>query len=843
MTQRYRHRIWGLVIVLLVNLSVIISPASAQIPTTPQTFKVIVGVDAAFRPEGELANTNVVSWQRFGIAYRQRLVLDNLRQMNISANDIKRFQTIPYMALEVDAAGLLALQVDPNVTEIREDRLSRIDTSSANVVVNVQPAWNSGLDGTGYAVAILDTGVDFSHPSLTNKNLDGGIAEACFTSNYAPHMATVACPNGTGTQIGIGASMPKLPPQCNDGCDHGTHVAGIAAGNGFGMGVAHNNFRGVAPGAMLIGVNVFSLFNDTSFCGGAPYTPCTASYDSDQIRGLEYIYGLRTTYNIASVNMSLGGGNYTNVCDSSASGSYLSAVSNLKSARIAVVAASGNQGYTNGMGAPACLSNVVSVGATTDADVVASFSNSDTFLDLLAPGVSITSTVPGGGYQAWNGTSMATPYVAGTWAIMRQMYPTASVDDILNQLKTRGVLVTDTRNSIQTPRINVGNSVPTNGVVRFNSSSSVVLEGLTQTLNIHLQTGTSGTNLPSPFTLTVNYGGTATHNSDYTGPNTLTFTRSGGWAPNTTYNAEAQLVINILNDDFARGDINETVIISFTSPSSLITFGTPSQHTITILNTNVQVTGDVNFTSSTYQVAEFGDTGFDNLVQIPVRLTIAQNTSNIFSPPTLSANITYGGSASSITDYTIMQTAVTFTQAPYTQGVYTALVPVTILARPGIQGNRSFTMTLQTPAHPDLVLGSPSVATVTIRETDHVRMSENELRYYIMSLLGSSNRITSVLPDFIAGSGINMVVILDDGTVGTVAMTITSQNGTQRIVLGAMTVDGAPAPSSFVDVINAELTDLMIRAIDNFIIARTGSNRRLELTQVAESELIFNYLP
>ncbi|MCL4253062.1 MAG: S8 family serine peptidase, partial [Anaerolineae bacterium] len=733
MTNHHLRSFWGALSFLFVCLALITAPVTAQTPTTPQTFKVIVGVNAAFRPEGELASANAVTWQRFNIANRQQMLLDTLRQMNISPNDIKRFQTIPYMALEIDAAGLLALQLNPNVTEIREDRLSRVDTTSANVVVNVQPAWNAGFNGAGYAVAILDTGVDFTHPSLINKRLDNGNAEACFSTNYAPDAAFVSCPNGTGTQFGFGASMPKLPPQCNDGCDHGTHVAGIAAGNGSGQGGLHENFRGVAPGAMLIGVNVFSLFNDVDWCGGVAFTPCTASYDSDQLRGLEHVYNLRTIYNIASVNMSLGGGNYSEVCDWAASSAYLNAVSNLKSSRIAVIAASGNQSRTNGMGAPACLSNVISVGATRDDDVVASFSNVDTFLDLFAPGVSITSTIPGGGYVSWPGTSMATPYVAGAWAIMRQVYPTASVDTILNQLKTRGVLVTDNIRSngsigsgLTIPRINIGNSIPANGVIRFATSSSIILEGITQNFNIHLQTGSGGINLPSPFTLTVNYGGTATRNSDYTGPDTLTFTRSGGWLPNTSYNNEAQLQINLLNDDFARNDNNETIIITFTAPNHLITFGSPSQHTITIVNTNVQVTGELNFSSSTYQVAEFGNTGINNIVQIPVRLTIANNTSNIFSPPSIQTNITYGGSASSITDYTIMQTSVTFTQSPYTQGVYTTLVPVTILARSGIQGDRSFTMTLQTPSHPDLMLGSPSVTTVTIRETDNINMTENE---------------------------------------------------------------------------------------------------------------------
>ncbi len=836
MTKYHLRYFWGAFAFLFVCLTLITAPATAQTPTTPQTFKVIVGVNAPFRPEGELASANAVTWQRFSIANRQRMLLDALRQMNISVNDIKRFQTIPFLALEVDAAGLLALQLDPNVTEIREDRISRIDTSSANTVVNVLPAWNGGLTGSGYAVAILDTGVDFNHPSLTNKRL----AEACFSTNYAPHLATSACPNGTDTQTGFGASYPKLPPQCNDGCDHGTHVAGIAAGNGAGQGGSHENFRGVAPGAMLIGVNVFSIFNDTSFCGGPAFTPCTASYDSDQLRGLEHVYSLRTTYNIASVNMSLGGGSYTEVCDWAASSGYLNAVSNLKSARIAVIAASGNEGNTNGMSAPACLSNVISVGATTDADVVASFSNSDTFLDLLAPGVSITSTVPGNTYQTWNGTSMATPYVAGAWAIMRQAYPTASVDFILNQLKTYGVPVLDGRNGITTRRINIGNSIPTPGEIYFATSSSSQSEGLSHSVSISLSLGSGVINLPSPFTVNLTYGGTAIRNTDYTAPNSITFTRSGGWAPNTTYPSEATIQLQILNDDVI--DPGRTIIITLNAPNGVpVTVDMPSTHTVTIINTNIQATGVINFNSSGVNAGEYGEYGFANNILIPVTMTVINGTPNISG--TVNFNIVYGGTAVQGVDYTA-PTSIAFDGTNFGAGTHTVFVPVNILARSGLQGTRQITMALQEPPHVHVGLGITQPNTsVTIIEGTQIRMTENELRYEIMALLGAENSINSVLPDFIAGSGMNMVVILNDGTVGTVSIMMTSQNGAHRVILGAMTVNGAPAPSSFVNVVNAELPNLMIGAVNNFLIARTGGSQRLELTQVAESELIFSYLP
>ena len=842
-----QYHLWGVVAFLFICLSIISTPVRAQTSNIPSTFRVIIGLNTPFRPEGELANLSAITWQRFNIANRQKALLDALRGMNIPLNDIKQFQTIPYMALEVDAAGLLALQVDPNVIEIKEDRLSRVITSSANTVVGAPSAWTIGMDGTGYAVAVLDTGVDFTHPSLSTKRL----AEACFSTTYAPQSAVTACPNGTGSQTGFGAAMPKLPPACVDGCDHGTHVAGIVGGTGTATG--YNG--GIAPGAMIIGINVFSIFTSPSVCdpqtSNPAYAPCTMSYDSDQVRGLEYVYSLRATYNIASVNMSLGGGDYTGDCDYDASGSYLTAVNNLKSVKIAVVAASGNDGYTNMMGAPACLSNVVSVGATNDSDKVATFSNVSPSLDLLAPGMSITSTVPGGSYQSWNGTSMATPMVAGAWAIMRQAYPNDSVDSILSRLQSNGVSVIDNIRSngvkvgsgLTRKRINLNGVLPTPGEISFTSSTSTPSEGQVLNVTIDLDIGVGTINLPSPFTVNLNYGGTATRNSDYTAPNSIIVTRSGGWSPNTFYPSAATIPITILNDDFARGDVSETITVSFATPiyGVPVTPTMPTLHTVTITNTNVQVTGAVNFTSATYTTAEYGDTGASNTIQVPVTFTIANNTSNITGSVT--ANITYGGSAVQGTDYNVVQNNVVFDGTTFYQGTYTAYVPVTILPRSGSQGNRTFTMTIAEPPHLDAILGSPSLATVTIRETSNIKMTENELRYEITNLLQPSHQIDSVLPDFINGTGINMVVILDDGTVGTVSLTLPSQNGSNQVVLGNMTVNGQPASASYISIINAELPDLIIRGMNNFISNRTGAIRRIEITQISDSEITFAYLP
>jgi subtilisin family serine protease len=136
--------------------------------------------------------------------------------------------------------------------------------------------WANGFTGSGQVVAVLDTGVDSAHPFLAGKVVE----EACFTSNRVAGSGN--CPNGTSTQTGPGSGVPCT--YAPSGCRHGTHVAGIAAGRG-------STFSGVAKDANVMSVQVFSRFTG-SICASSGEDPCTRSYVSDQMAGLERVFAV-----------------------------------------------------------------------------------------------------------------------------------------------------------------------------------------------------------------------------------------------------------------------------------------------------------------------------------------------------------------------------------------------------------------------------------------------------------------------------------------------------------------------------------------------------------------------
>ena len=389
-------------------------------------------------------------------------VLSSLANTEYFINHTYSF--LPLLALDVTEKTLEALESSPDTARIYEDRLVRLPetpdekqenpTNDADEVsriwktlkenvelIGADQEWSLGYTGKGWCVAILDTGVLTSHEFFQGKD----IVEACFSANGT-------CPNGETEMFGPGsAALFEAEIQ---GYDHGTHVAGIAAGYN------NNELYGVAIGSDIIAVKVFSRFTPEE-CAKYGYDdePCTLSYSSDQIAGLEYVYSLRNQLAIASVNMSLGGGWYDDeqVCDEDAE-MEKTAIDNLRAAGIATVIASGNSEYCTGISAPACISSAVSVGASDVNTQSTFFSNyHHELLDVYAPGYKIYSSIGESdtSYGYKSGTSMAAPFVAGAWAVVKHRYPAASVSEVLDLLTENGVPI-DPRcfaNDVWKPRI------------------------------------------------------------------------------------------------------------------------------------------------------------------------------------------------------------------------------------------------------------------------------------------------------------------------------------------------------------------------------------------------------
>ena len=356
----------------------------------------------------------------------------------------RTYSALPYAALSVTPEGLAALRNNPKVTSIEVDEpvplplpvpesrakgddaaSDSVDLPSSNLnwgppKIGADTAWSRGYTGQGWYVAVLDTGIRRTHEFFAGKT----IVEACFSD-------ASNCPGGTKTAYGTGSAAHYSSSLAS--YDHGTHCAGIATGK-----KADGTVAGVAKDANLIAIQVFSIISPDS-------SPWVGSYSIDQLDALNYVYSLRNTYSIAAASMSLGGGSYTSACDIGES--RKTAIDQLRAVNIATTIATGNDSYCGSVGKPACISSAIAVGASTSADARSSFSNwHPTLQTIFAPGSSIYSSTGNSdtSYGSWNGTSMATPHVAGAWALLRQNRPNDSVSAILARLLAGSPSITTT---------------------------------------------------------------------------------------------------------------------------------------------------------------------------------------------------------------------------------------------------------------------------------------------------------------------------------------------------------------------------------------------------------------
>ncbi|MFH9265139.1 S8 family peptidase [Streptomyces sp. NPDC017546] len=263
-------------------------------------------------------------------------------------------------------------------------RKASLDRSTGQI--GAPAAWARSFDGTGVKIAVVDTGIDATHPDLAGRVA----AERNFSGS----------------------------PDAKDRDGHGTHVASTAAGTG----AKDARFKGVAPGARLINAKVL----DDRGVGD----------DSGIIAGVDWAVAQGADI----INMSLGGVDTPGIDPLEA---QVNKVSAEKGVLFAIAA--GNSGPDQGtVGSPGSADAALTVGAVDDNDVIADFSSvgprtGDKAVkpDITAPGVSITAAAAAGvpgqdppGYHSLNGTSMATPHVAGAAAILKQKNPTWTGDRI-----------------------------------------------------------------------------------------------------------------------------------------------------------------------------------------------------------------------------------------------------------------------------------------------------------------------------------------------------------------------------------------------------------------------------
>jgi len=304
-------------------------------------------------------------------------------------------------------------------------------------------------DGNNQTIAIYNgTGNDFWTPYAEGDTIYVRFISDPSVTDYGFYIDQIA--NGTTNTTVDWSSCSKIEGGWDaynsdnnplDDNGHGTHVAGILISD-------DSTYRGVAPDAHLAVVKALDSAGD--------------GYLSDFDFGIDWCTSKKELYNISVISISVGlfnGNTFNSACDSQYS-STANAINTAVAKNISVVVASGNDAVSNGISAPACITNATSVGATTKGDIIASYSDSANILDLLAPGSSITSTKLGGGFVSFSGTSIATPHVAAAFAVLSQYWQEVYHTEItpaerLNKFKLTGKEILDSRNNLYFPRIDL----------------------------------------------------------------------------------------------------------------------------------------------------------------------------------------------------------------------------------------------------------------------------------------------------------------------------------------------------------------------------------------------------
>ena len=426
----------------------------------------------------KLDDTSAVTAQSSAGQAKQRSEIENANQsLNTVGggyiSKVRDYTNLPYAVYTVDAAGESALKASPLVASVTDDTILKPLTNTpiptiGGSAVNGFSDGSNNFTGNGYAVAVVDSGVDKNHPALSGKV----ISEACFGANgdYSDVTVVSLCPGAATSSTAAGSGQ-----DCTlAGCGHGTEVAGAAAMAHGAVDIdgdsTNEHLSGTAKNASIVAVQINVRLNEkagTDYCGDGVGTlsSCALPMQSLYLAGLDYIATLSASKPIAAANLSIG--STTDFASSNSECNAFGGVSMfnttaavLKSHNIAPIVAAGNSGatpsYRNKVGAPACADQAIAVAATNiTGTAVASYSNNGSLTDLLAPGGDYDGSNPDSlmwlpqngtsSVTGTQGTSFAAPMVAGTYAVLREAHPNATVAQLTNILQSTGTNVTDAR--------------------------------------------------------------------------------------------------------------------------------------------------------------------------------------------------------------------------------------------------------------------------------------------------------------------------------------------------------------------------------------------------------------
>ncbi len=318
-----------------------------------------------------------------------------------------RFEKIPAVTLRASPVALDALASAPGVKSVAPIERGSAALWGSVPQIGGDALYESGYRGAGALVAVLDTGIDASHPDIAGRVA----GEECFCSE-------ACCPEGTERASGPGSAQSKA--------SHGPHVTGIIASGGTIAG------RGVAPEATILAIRVLSDWE--------------RGLIMDWLAALDWILAHRPDVN--AVNMSLVSDlKFEGECsDANPYGeAFATLLAQFRERGIPVVAASGNDGDTDRLPMPACIATSIAVGAVDQHDSIAASSNTSPWVDLLAPGVRIVSDVPGGLVLPLSGTSMAAAHVTGAVAALLPLVPVRYADVLAEIFAATGAPIVDQR--------------------------------------------------------------------------------------------------------------------------------------------------------------------------------------------------------------------------------------------------------------------------------------------------------------------------------------------------------------------------------------------------------------